>query len=1662
MPIRLIDNTSFGLIRTNPKLSTNVKLVVDSKYGMYLESFDANNELSKSKYKAFRISNTSSYEYDLSRFYRFGDTPSDIIFDVHREYSDLNVKEEYDKQYEFQYSYGTTSINSKQYTEQFGILAPIWLETIIPEYFVIFRIDDPVSIKNLDINNENINAEIVKNPENFKELILERSTMIKTYDLTENSEIGKYLRNYRNSERFPKSPLILSTEREEDTKWCGIDIKNGGFSESSEFSYDRLFGTDSTILEDDFYITNGFERNYKSVANIINMQFLFDDEDADNFSINRYFGLYVNTIKEGTFRVSGARIFNDSHEQQLPRPLNSKTIIPENTNHVIQNNMKGIKLYVEDSSIKSEYTTGDITGNLIPDLFERDFLPKPNDVKNLLSIFYVKDKKGNLHNLNSKGNWNENEEVRLQKTNIDWFDFTGKGELLNFTKGRQCAQNAGRSSVVLNINGQVPHGDRYFAGIIKSQEYVFSVDNIIPGTTFSISDGINTISVNAVTSDVSTLLGNLKLQWDNSTINSFDMFNISIRNNNLVVIEKGTSAIDIDFTASATGNSIFNVEKTQSSSIEPFTITADDTLVMQEGEAIGRFFNPNGTPNEIARSVAKAFNNINDRLFEATPIDNKVVLVSRFSGPRFNDIAIGRDIFLEGAHIQLMSNTPGIQHPDFSIFQFEGGTTDCRSRIAIDIEAFDTFNQDDVYLQIENKKGDSNILSKLLRVSNYIDEPIRNRRGEIIGYKNFDKLCTVNVKDGDVIYQDIYKNIYLYKLFDIEFGRLSFFPIKDIDFDYMSTEYSNENQLEIEKLHYNDFGTTNSQFTHIDIENFYENREFSNLQGILRSEDSDKEAETIKIESEYERLKENYLKETSVPSRIIPYINKWVYRNGKNIRDIDYRLSSSEAFGLTNFSPSADEFLRDPDFFTNEWYYLQELPWYFGKFNEIELEKANSYFTEKIDVTESGLLNLTKDYFTEYFIVDFLKYPILNTGSDIVENKINIPINRQIRYSKFEGGSQSDFATAFHRGIKVIVKQRSENDIEPNFNLQSIKFITNNKFNGYKFSCVLIPHNGVYPENQRRRNVEYEFIENRKFKNITFLIYLNINDKLNESKIDINGSTLIKESEFIDYTTLYSLNSKFESINQIDLNTNGTMDYSDVFLSGSIDLRVSSGTNFAQGDLIGIQDSVGDNTRFLSEIILNENGSFNRIIAQTGAIQRDFKPTEILSDNFIKIDPSNIGGGPQPIGLTQLQVEEGTYIYEEGGYNFWESRLNRITYATIQDLVNNGSPEVKYKTVLENGDIVENMFIIELQSANPIFKPTIYVPENDEDKPVNFNLSDIIGYKLNTSNNSTITPIYRHRGYFQPKFKSVVNFIDPYVIDEFNNPLERESQIYDKIKFNNTQFRIDNDFFVLKNLWYHKVNDINQSGILELSSESAYRPVYPLIGETGIDKKDMYMWKSNWDPAYFKKHIDKLKTVDIIGTRSTLENKSFFASKVMKLLSEFKIEDLISEQVNTLNELEDNEIYFQPENNIELAYYIDDNQIILDVFLEKRIIRYLYENGIKDLFLKYIKPELSTGDITTISDDVEDYIKKNILKRYRIENIDLFVLKTLNRNLNITVPEVNTSLTNEQKLQNGLILSNDFNFTKLSSRSKFNLRMIYNKIGGYSYSIAPSFKITLK
>ena len=53
---------SFSILRTNVGLTTNVKIIIDSKYNLYLESIDSAPELSMSRFKKVQFSKDNYFD----------------------------------------------------------------------------------------------------------------------------------------------------------------------------------------------------------------------------------------------------------------------------------------------------------------------------------------------------------------------------------------------------------------------------------------------------------------------------------------------------------------------------------------------------------------------------------------------------------------------------------------------------------------------------------------------------------------------------------------------------------------------------------------------------------------------------------------------------------------------------------------------------------------------------------------------------------------------------------------------------------------------------------------------------------------------------------------------------------------------------------------------------------------------------------------------------------------------------------------------------------------------------------------------------------------------------------------------------------------------------------------------------------------------------------------------------------------------------------------------------------------------------------------------------------------------------------------------------------------------------------------------------------------
>ncbi len=1563
---KILDRASYSLVRTNPKLSGNVKLVVDSKDNLYLESFSANTTLSSSTFKTFKVDYTSSYEKDVYRFFQNGSLPKPIAYEVFQQFEDTAVLSNYDEQYEMFYDAGCSAIASEAYTEDMGLFAPIWLNEQIPNYFVIFRIDDPAAVNNLKADDPNADIEKAQTSVNFTQNVLEKSTLIKTFDMRAGSPLGEYLRNYRNKVDFPKAPLRATWRKDEPFVWSGISYDKGGFVTRGEYTYEGLVTQDGTIIQDEYLLTQGFQRTGVLAANLINLQFLFSDENADDYSYNRYFGLYVNAIDEGDFDLSGEGFYKNTEKTQQPK-IKTITEVSEQLNTPFEiENSQGILLYLDPNTIST------ITG-----------LPTPPRVNEVESIFYVKDKLDDFHSLKKGSLWGI-DQLRLADKKIDISLLTGFKNPETFAKGF-ILEEKGQAMASFKINKELPVGYR---------------------------------------------------------IRFYD----------------GSDLID--------------------------EIAADTTTTAGPGTAYQKFFNPTGTPQEIAKAIMYAITGgipEGIRYFNPSVNDDTIYVRSRYGGSRFNQLRFEVDI----AYPSVVDDGDMIPYPFTSQYaNFTGGSDKKKSQVRVDKGAEKRFTAD---RYVKTKGGFSNILSW----TPYLEEPIYDPTGNyILAYADVDKYSVIQLEEDQINISST-GQIAVYVDYKPSFGRFSFFPVRDFDFDFFSTQYSQEGELAYEYLEYNPgvFADLTGAVLPIpigvgsdpDIIDFYVDGGFGNLIGLLRQADPDTETDVL-IQSEYERLEENYLKTQAVASRVTPYINKWsYYREGKDVRNNPYRLDVSEAFGPSNFAPSQFNFGQDPLGYTHEWYYLCEIPEYFTK---EALESSWSYFTNPpTDEVEADPItgtpyapgtfqDVTYDGFVDYFLVNRFIW-----NSEVVQ------IDKQIRYTTLEDGDANNYSEGFLRGIRVIGKQKAKPSQNPNFNARSLEYIQDGSLNGYKFSCILVPNAPDKP------NFQIKFVKNDKWKTITMLMFINIDWEY------VDGGR-----QTTDRTTLYSLENRYENTGaEIIPNPDGSYNYSDNIMQGALNLAGSQ-TEINYFRIFGMTDVDGNPTQFLTDIQLGANGSYNDIEFTVGGTTYAITGIiDVINDQELWCTGlTNIPLIPS-FSPSTLQLKNTEFIVKGGGFGAYEKRMSDASFAQIAENVNQGNPNIIYETVNADGSrelnddgTLAQTFSIELRGQDKFLK-SIYVGVlPDPNKPTVFNLTDIIGYDLSLQQTPRVVPFTRHSGWYSPITRDIFKFRDVY--GEYNfesdsccyigqgivgtciigcddpnpgsvtigtgsntggNIIPDENykfKVFNLMRFANTQFYTDDlSFGQIKNFFYHKVNIEDPSTILELSNVSAFKSLYPLINEVGISYKDFYTFASNWEPGYYEKSIDKSQVVDIIGTRSMKEKKSFFGSKYLKVPQVIELETWKPSQF-------EQEAIKQPSLVDGTFMYNEDNvKIELYLFIQKRLIDYLFPY-VKQTFEKYINPAYSYGNLTTIDDDVIEYIKINLLPLYKIRDIELFTQQLRDEGeTDYTYAE----LDDQSKFNSGLSITDNFS-SKLLNTNQFDTRLIYNKRLGYKERIGLSISLEKK
>lgn len=1034
-----------------------------------------------------------------------------------------------------------------------------------------------------------------------------------------------------------------------------------------------------------------------------------------------------------------------------------------------------------------------------------------------------------------------------------------------------------------------------------------------------------------------------------------------------------------------------------------FTLVADENML--PGRSNGNKFSNQGSIQQVTIAISNAIKTNEALPYKTYVKDNTIVIEDNQDGSKRNMTAfaiykpntsnfisiLNGDLNDIGLIDSLVPSSTNTVFSDWEIWTMVGGSVNGQGFLVKSSEV-KTINKGSEWI----KEKDSEIYSKIIEFNK---DPFNEDMYRVI-LENKIKLS------NDMTFET-------YNIFKIVHGRFSVYDFRDFDFDFYSTKNS-----EIGDLSYD----------MDDAFSFY-----SGLNPILEKEKVEEGQGLINLTTEYDRLGENRLKETALKSRIAPSICKFELKNATNARNLPYMLNASEAFGEDNISPNIEiDSARNVDLMNMEHFHIHDIPT-----NILGNRKNfNNYINfGNNEITLEKLKDTSFDYFQQYFNWNGYYDSTAGTWYENSYKKL---------WTKFDSGNNEKNASTVFRGLRYVYQKRKETNSQ-----NPTEFIPTNEANDFSFGVVL-----KYKEGAINEGINITSIKNDKFKFICILIEIELIEN------DIKS---------LNRNLLYSLTDVKLNQKIIDTNIDFQIDFSGS-IAGTGNPNGFSLTNPNQeATLNASQFAIGDfSAKFRTYVTPNEIGNFSWIYFNTIGETWGVKVIRVINDESIvvsgwpylfkpidgSISANSLRLTPSQFSLIPLNAE---FKYYEGGRNQFASLLNQINaynFANSFNKLNN----ISYITVQSDGIILNNQYVLSVESGTDIIKPSLINAEADPDRPKAYQLvSGEIGKIItNRLDGGYITILRRMNGDYNPSFNNVITFTDIYTSNKIIMPETNEYQMLVYNKFNGLGIAFESfknntsDYGIIKNYFYHKVNDEDSKNILKLSQTSDKLPLYPAIGEIAIDRKDLNLFRSKYSPKYFSKALAAGNAEDVHGTLSPVEKKTFMVSTVMKVKDVYDITKFNDTKEISLEELD--RVRFNQSNKTSIHWYENDSQLIADFYLPSAILDELIEDGITKRFRKYVKDKFSFGDKESIQDDLKIYSDANITPRFILDSIDIYGIqgKDLTTQF-ISVRDVSDlTINNFQKLSNYNILS--------YQNDGLSFRLIYNKMLGYSYN----FKIHVK
>lgn len=1716
---KLDDDVSFQILRTNPRLTTNTKLLYDGE-SMYLESYDANELLSTQKYKGKHIWKSGLYNNDIKNFLQ---GTGGSAFAVGQKMSDTVVGNDYTYQFENMYWCGAEAITSNVYSQEFGIVAPLYLRKKLPNYFVVFKIEGP---SNTNMNDNEYDTGVLDENYDFVEDILKRAKILKSFDLREGTVIGDYIRNYIEQSTFEYDKPMYVNFSTNEIYYYGIDLTSGLLTKKVENFKEELLWSDNTVLHDDDWFTEGYARNNLAFPYIINFEFIFDDNETDEYKFCRYFGFYCDDIDLYEFNSDSdvcqinenSLYYLKDKDDNLHNAVkfyaikySSDTLLRQyeyrNKYENVDSTFSGIDLQVELAKLKNNNVDAIFSGidgerfiNSIVDEvgfgFGR-FLGEgyismfrgvnESDFEDSLSGFYDKLFSNSQKKLDRP--LYKNGRICISDKDVNEDDFTGYQKK---TMSAYCnyVDGIGYATYTFSVDGKFSHGDSFklildndnnktieivaseyegvynnptdnviipdlssdyydYVGICNEKPEMFSFCDvkydkygkmISPEITVNLCDfryfneetgayeykhnlplfkigdtrlvtweykkddtgryslepieqvddsfGYGMVFDNV---KISQLSDYSRCEVSDSDIQYYPIINLNDNDTNTsYTIGGGIESIKLHKPNNEESDKLYRKVK---------NIDADYT--------IGNRFSCTGGVGDIARNICDCINKYHHpyNYFRAKSYNNIVVIRYAKTGSEYNNrLQIKFSDSIETYKKITKYNMSGDNY-------FSGGTDidGCRFKVKTDdINYF--IGEDGTHRYIRTLPGYDD--AKVISYGYNIDE-----FGDIDG----EYYTIVTDQNGKYIKISDIKQVEILDKFYPKFGVLSFFPVKDFDFDTLYSSYCDESLFvkELEKFSEN-----------VDLKQFYEGKELERILKYSNKTQNQLKKDLIfnnikngrlfndnmtELQSEYDYFFENIIPQLCTVGKTTGHISKWGYVDGMDSCENPYRLNCNKIFGVDNLSANLFKY---GGFKTN---FTHDMPYYmYGEFMSYDVfMEEYAYINNDVNVGSENLYDYRMGTYVDNInsLIDKFKSEKINWFDKMFRLQYGVNKRHSKKYSKFKYGNEYQNANTLFRGVKFDICK-----------LVNGKEIPTSIYNDYDFSFVCLPlenNSSLYFDD------DIYVVKNDKFKFIVAFILCNFysyKNTFNKSLMYAGCNNLIKQKYDRSDKDVIEVVHEYDYIleREVDKKIIVQFGFNETFHCNNVvgnvyyldDITINSPV------LKSIIDSIKkvENKCDIDKITITTNNN-----STTYTKYSEFNGGEIIldgyklkingkyHDNFVILDENEKSNVKIEININS---KNGVDKYESNN-NVFSYLINEI-YNMFRDL---SAYSIKDK-INNNYDVHYSSDDFKLRIIEPNTIETLDVFKGAPVSATQSNSGIVVSsaeiVPKSSINQMSIKRLNRYSGYYQPIFKDILFFKDL-----------KNSGNY---KFSNVGFDYEytdreGSFGVINNMYFHKVNEDKGNTLFK-----TLEPYYPLTGEYAIDHCDYNIFASSWDMGYYTKQRD-INTSERCNYIASVDNSlCMFGSKYMNVPEKIELEVFAN-----CMPWDDNCILSNDYSDSEIMYReIDNSKVDYCLFIRKRLIRYFTKDidNIKDEIAKYVKDKYSYGRKDTIDDDIEKFVEENLINLYRLNSIKMYV-KTVKRGVHDLVIENDyekyTDKPQSQLLKEGFVQNKSFRISNIGN-----------------------------